>query len=320
MVAAGVDTWSICWYLGEDSSAHRAAEAMATIATARGRMFDDQVDDHKVIFFPGSRMLAVEGHPGGEERLAGIADLPAASERLVEGLQDLGLQLPGGLATHGRAGFGGVRRVDLTCDLERTAVVGSAILNCVAAVEPPGQIRSDLYRSKSGRAIETVAWRGGRRTISRVYDKGVERGNGRHRRGELLRFEDQRRFDRSTRPTVDMLVEGYARVLFHTRFRALRAATEGVTVTTIDGVIEKLEQLVDEGTLTPSDAKKLLATVVLDSRGVELGSRTTRWRQRRDLRQGGLILADGVLQEGESLDLSGELDEMFEVAFRSDAA
>ena len=310
MVAAGVDTWSLCWYLAEDSEALRAAEALATIPAARSRMFDDQVDDHSVLWFPGSRMLAVEGHPGGEERLAPVTDLDAAAERLVGGLQDLGVRVTGGGAK-----AGGVRRLDLTCDIERTAVVGRSILNCVAAVEPPGVIRSDVYRSKVGRSIETIAWRGGRRTVGRVYDKGVERGNGRHKRGELIRFEDQRRFDRGARPPVHVLAEGYARSLFHTRFGALRAATKGVTVTTLDGLCERIEQLVDEGAMTPSQGQKLLGHLVLESAGIELGSRTTRWRHRKSVREGGLILADGVLQDGQEIDLSGELDEVFEVAF-----
>lgn len=314
MVAAGVDTWSLCWYLADESAAHKAAEAMAVIPSSRSRLFDSQVAGHSVIWFPGSRMLAVEGHPGGDERLAPIGELPGAAERLVDGLADLGLQLPTGNPASGQ-GFGGVRRVDLTCDLERTAVVGRSILNCVAAVEPPGQIRSDIYRAKSGRAIETVAWKGGRRVVGRVYDKGVERGNGQHQRGELLRFEDQRRFDRSSRPSIDALVEGYARCLFQARFNALRAATRGVTVTTMQGLGERVEQLVKEGELTPTQAQKLIGTVMLDSLGIELGSRTTRWRHRKQLREGGLILADAGLQEGDEIDLSAELDEVFEVAF-----
>lgn len=310
MLAAGVDTWSVCWYLAEDSDALKAAEAMATVPAARSRMFEHQVEEHTVLWFPGSRMLAVEGHPGGSERLAPVADLPAAQESIVTGLEEIGVAVG-----EGRASYGGVRRIDLTVDIERTAVVGASILNCIAAVEPPGQIRSDLYRSKTGRAIETVAWRGGRRTVGRVYDKGVERGNGRHQRGELIRFEDQRRFDRAARPPVDALVDGYARHLFHTRFQVLRTATRGVVVTTIQGLCERIEQLVQEGAMTPTQGQKLLGTVMLDSQGIELGSRTTRWRNRKALREGGLILADGTLQDGQEIDLSRELDEVFEVAF-----
>jgi len=315
VIAAGVDTWSLCWYLADESPGQRAAESLAVIPAPRSRLFDGELEGHKILWFPGPRMLAVEGHPGGDERLAPVTDLPAIAERLVGGLEDLGVRVPTELARPDRAGFGGVRRIDLTCDIERTAVVGRSILNCVAAVEPPGQIRSDVYRSKSGRAIETVAWRGGRRTVGRVYDKGVERGDGRHGRGELVRFEDQRRFDKSARPGVDALVDGYARTLFTNRFDALRAATRGVTVTTIEGAGQRVEQLVQAGELTPAQGKKLLGHLVLDSMGIELGSRTTRWRDRKLARAGGLILADGVLQEGQEVDLSGELDEVFDTAF-----
>lgn len=310
MAAAGVDTWSICWYLDADSADHRAAEALATIPSSRSRIFEEKIDGHAILWFPGSRMLAAEGHPGGEERLAAVTDLPEAAERLVDGLADLGLR--GG--PHGLRSAG-VRRIDLTCDIERASVVGTSILNCVAAVEPPGQIRSDVYRSKSGRAIETVAWRGGRSTVGRVYDKGVERGNGRHRRGELIRFEDQRRFNRSTRPPIDALADGYARYLFHRRFRALRAATRGVTVTTTEGAGQRIEQLVREGALTPAQGEKLLGAAILDGMGIEFGSRTTRWRRRKQLREGGLILADGVLEDGTELDLTDELEEVFDGTF-----
>jgi hypothetical protein len=291
---------------------------LAVIPAPRSRLFEVEVEGHKVLWFPGPQMLAVEGHPGGDERLAPVTDLPAVAERLVGGLGDLGVRLPAEPVRPDRAGFGGIRRIDLTCDLERTAVVGTSILNCVAAVEPPGQIRSDVYRSKSGRAIETVAWRGGRRTVGRVYDKGIERGNGRHQRGELIRFEDQRRFDRAARPSVDAVVDGYARYLFTARFGALRAATRGVTVTTMHGAGQRIERLVREGELTPAQGEKLLGKVLFDSMGIEFGSRTTRWRRRKELRAHGLILADGVLQEGQELDLTGELDEVFDAAF-SDA-
>jgi hypothetical protein len=76
-----------------------------------------------------------------------------------------------------------------------------------------------------------------------------------------------------------------------------------------------VEQLVQAGELTPAQGKKLLGHLVLDSMGIELGSRTTRWRDRKLARAGGLILADGVLQEGQEVDLSGELDEVFDTAF-----
>lgn len=86
-------------------------------------------------------------------------------------------------------------------------------------------------------------------------------------------------------------------------------------MTTLQGVCARVEELVHEGALTPAQGKKLLGTVMLSSQGIELGERTTRWRQRREARAAGLILADGVLQDGQEIDLSDELDEVFEVAF-----
>lgn len=326
MAVAGVDTWSICWYLRPESRAAIAAERLATISSTRFRMFEDQVDGHKVLYEPGSRLLAVEGHPGGEALLAPVGELPAAVERLATGLKDLGVSVPpyryrtlesprGVRRGTGNSGFAGIRRLDLTVDIERRSAVGVPILNCVAAVEPPRLLRSDVYRAKRGRAIETVAWKGGRGLLARVYDKGIEQGRGQHRRGELIRFEDQRRFDKATRPSVEDVVDGYGEMLFRNRFEVLRHATKGVMVTTLDGLVERVEELVETGELGPAEAKKLLGALVFDSKGVELGSRTTRWRQRDQLRRCGLLLADGVLEPGEEIDLSDELDEVMEVGF-----
>lgn len=323
MAVAGVDTWSVCWYLRAESRAALAAERLATVPNTRFRGFEDQVDGHTVLYNPGSRLLAVEGHPGGEERLAPLAELPGSLERLVSGLGDLGVSVPPydyrpsgsrNRTARGRgdSGFGGVRRLDLTCDIERSAVIGSALLKCVAAVEPQRCLRSDVYRSRRGRAIETVAWKGGRRTVARVYDKGVERGHA-VQRGQLIRFEDQRRFDKGSRPTVEMVREGYGAMLFRARFGVLRHATRGVTVTSLDGLVERVQELVETGDLSPSQATKLVGSVVIESAGVEFGSRTTRWRQRDFVRRGGLLLADGVLEADEVFDLGDELDEVIEV-------
>ncbi len=85
-------------------------------------------------------------------------------------------------------------------------------------------------------------------------------------------------------------------------------------MTSIHRLCERVEQLVQEGAMTPAQGQKLVGSVMLDSAGIELGSRTTRWRHRKQLRHDGLILADGTLQDGE-IDLSGELDEVFDGAF-----
>lgn len=326
MAVAGVDTWSLCWYLRPESSAARAAEALATVPSSRFRLFADEVDGYRVLYSAGARLLAVEGHPGGSERLAPLTELPAAAERIASALRDHGVSVPpydfrpsGSVHRtprgRGDSGFGGVRRLDLTVDIEQHRSVGVPILNCVAAVEPERLLRSRVDRAKRGRAIETVSWVGGAGMVARIYDKGIEQGRGDRRRGELIRFEDQRRFAKGHRPSVEAVVEGYGELLFRNRFRVLRHATKGVTVTDLDGVVSRIEELVETGELTPAEAKKLVGAMVFDAAGVELGSRTTRWRQRDQLRRRGLMIADGLLEPGEEIDLSDALDEVVEIDF-----
>ena len=90
---AGVDTWSICWYLGPDSAAERAAKALMSVPAPRGRLLPESVAGHRVGLFGSERMLYAEGHPA-EGRLAKPVDLPPSFEQVVSGLQDRGILPP----------------------------------------------------------------------------------------------------------------------------------------------------------------------------------------------------------------------------------
>src|SRR5438045_9432402 len=91
--AAGVDTWSICWYLRDQSPAWRAMESLATERGARSRLLPESVAGHRVGWFPGTGLLFAEGHPerGG---LAPASALPAAAESVRSGLADRGILPP----------------------------------------------------------------------------------------------------------------------------------------------------------------------------------------------------------------------------------
>jgi hypothetical protein len=307
---AGIDTWSPCWYVDEDSPAARAMQALATIPAPRSKLLEDSVLGHRVGWFPGVNLVFAEGHPGGEDALGRADRLAPMLGMLEERLSDIGIPLKsrrtrskwGGSErpqTADRvAGFAGVRRLDLTCDLRfDSPAEGLAVLAGVAALPLP-RMKSDVIRELGGRSIETVYFLGnsGRR-LARWYDKGVESGFA--PRGQLIRPEDQRRFTAGTRREVEELTGEYVREKFRQRFMPLWQATEGITVGGPRVLATKLHDLVEREVLTPAQAEQLGGYILLDDAGCYHGSRTTRWRRRKTLRESGLVLADGVLEEVE---------------------
>lgn len=319
---AGIDTWGVCWYVRSNSVAAQAMKGLATVPAARGKLIPEAVLEHRVGWFPEHCMIFAEGHPR-PDRLASPTELPEVLEDLTAAMNDRGILPPAHriapmidgagnrLPVVGGTGFGGVRRLDATVDLQRDAAVGTAILRGVAVVEPPGSLRSNVHRSKRGRRIETITWEGARGKVARVYDKGIESGS--HRlAGERVRFEDQRRYRKEVRYPVEAIAEGIAESSFKQRFAPLRQATKGIIVTSQAGMAERMQELVDDGELTPAEAAKLSGLIFLDAHGVELGSRTTRWRNRKAIARAGLLLSDGVVGDCE-IDLGAEVEEALEV-------
>lgn len=322
---AGVDTWSLCWYLGEGTPGTRAMEALATEPTARGKMLPEEVVGHRVGWFPGSRLLFAEGHPR-EGGLGRSEDLLRAADSVSETLCDLGVLLPryrllplvgadGIRRALGDSGFAGVRRLDSTVDLHfDDPVQGLALLTGVAAIRP-ARIKTRVHFAVGDRRVETVELKGysGRNMLGRVYDKGVHPDTAAPvARGLWIRPEDQRRFDRSTRPPLEAVADGrYVRDSFVRRFEPLWMAAQGVKVGGILQLARRLGELQEAGEITPAEAVRAAGTIVLDSAGEHRQSRATVMRNRRLVREHGLVLADGILEEVD-VDLASILEECME--------
>lgn len=257
----------------------------------------ESVAGHVVGYFPDSRMLYAEGHPSEDglapadpEFLAGVVT------SISDELADHGLQTPRNESAFDRSGspgLAGVRRLDITLDVERPASTGRAVLAGVAAIRPPGHLKS--VTTRAGGSIETIAWRGKRSMAARVYDKGVESGS--HDRGERVRFEDQRRFSAAGRPTVSMLNETIVSDMFQRRFSPLLKASEGLTVTGITRATERVREAVAQGEITAGQGIDVIGYLVMEAQGGAVGHRQTQWRHRHLAEGLGLVITEGGLEE-----------------------
>ncbi len=324
ITAAGVDTWSVCWYLGLDSSAQRAMESLATQPAKRSKLIEEKVLGHRVGWFPGSRLLFAEGHPN-TQGLCKVDVLPAVLDALTEELADRGILPPvNKLSTrHGPSGprpefgtgFGGVRRLDSTVDLAfDDPVEGLAALAGVAALPLP-RVKTQVIREVGGRRVETVYFRGsaGRTVLGRWYDKGIESGDA--ARGCRVRPEDQRRFAKDARLTVDAIASGtYVRDAFVRRFEPLWRASKGVKVGGVIELAQRLLELQEEGAITASEAKAIGGHLLLETVGGQRQSKRQCYRDRARARNHGLVLADGILDEVEV-----DLGDVLERAMDADA-
>lgn len=316
--AAGVDTWSVSWYMESDSFASHAMERLATEPGPRSKLIPEAICGHRVGWFPGAGLMFAEGHPS-EEGLCAPGALPEAHRRLCEALQDYGIVLPIGRAPRiprkGAAvvgGEAGVRRLDLTVDLQfDSAGEGLAALSGIAAL-PLSRTATTIHREVGGRRVETVYLKGpaGKRVLGRVYDKGVESGTA--ERGRLIRPEDQRRFQRAARVSPQAFTPEAVKGLFQRRFVGLWKATEGVTVASVLPLAQKIARLRDAGKLTQRQAESLAGYLLLDAAEEDDNTRRTAFRRRALARQFGLVLADGTVEEVEV-----DLHEVLEAALEA---
>ncbi len=223
---------------------------------------------------------------------------------------DVDLDLPGVIEDHEfEPGFAGLRRVDSTVDLGvQSRGEGLAILAGVAAVATSApRAQAEVRYAKDGTgSVETVYLRGysGVKVLGRWYDKGLESGFA--SRGTMIRAEDQRRFPKGHRRWPGEMTSQYVRSKFQQRFFTLWQATKGVTVAGHVVLADKLAELVDGGELTARQAEGLAGYLVLAKRGVTV-SRASTYRRRAKLRELGLVVADGALEEVE-VDLHQVLD------------
>ena len=326
VAAAGVDTWSIAWYLREESSAVAAMEHLATGRASRSRLLPEKVVGHRVGWFPGSRLVFAEGRPGGEEGLCDPGDLPAVAGLLADSIRARGVRLPehdylpngipdGALrraASLGDSGFAGVRRLDSTVDLRfEGGATGLAALSGVGALPVP-RVSKKVQREVGGNRVETVWFLGtsGRSVLGRWYDKGVETGEA--DRGQWVRPEDQRRFAKEARVPVDVVADtSFVRDSFVRRFEPLWRASKGVLVASHSELAGRVRELVEEGEMTAGEAKAALGHLVLDSGGERLQSRSTWYRDRSVCRRHGLVLAD-CDDDVVSIDLGEVVEEALE--------
>jgi hypothetical protein len=317
LLSAGIDTWSVGWYLRSDSEAEKAIDTLATGRAKRFSVLPEAVLDHKVLWDRSHRFLVAEGHPDPDGLAPVDADgLLAVQEALADGLRDRGVEVPRSPAPFDRTGSpgaAGVRRLDLAVDVQGDRDHGRALLSGVAAVEPPGRLRSVVHRAQTGRQVETISWQGARGKVGRVYDKGVEQLT--HHPGERVRFEDQRRYPAGARPLVEDLSAGYAGAMFRQRFGVLVKATKGVVVASQQRCIEALEDLVQEGELTPAQACKILGFQMGEQAGVDFGiDRSTKWRYRQMVREAGVVLTQSALEEEIEIDLGARLEQVLDEA------
>ncbi len=324
VAAAGVDTWSIAWYLREGSSGEKAMRQLATDPAARSKLLPEKIAGHRVGWFPGSRLVFAEGRPGGEEGLCDPRELPGVARLLADAVRDRGISLPrhdyrpGGIPDGavrrspllGDSGFAGVRRLDSTVDLRfDTPGEGLAVLSGVAAVPMP-RVAKKVQREVGGRRVETVWMLGssGRSVLGRWYDKGLEANSD--ARGLRVRPEDQRRFAKDARVAVDVLAEtSFVRDSFVRRFAPLWSASKGVIVAGVADLAARVVELVEDGDMTPGEAKGALGHLVLDAGGADrLQSRRTWYRDRSVCRRHGLVLAQAD-EEVREIDLGDVIEE-----------
>ena len=310
--AAGVDTWSPCWYVDRDSLAADWLDDLATVPTARGALLPEPIAGHRVGWNRAAGMLYAEGHPS-PDGLCSPDRLPDRLGELVAGLLAADVPVPpgvtedvwtAGMGSVRESGFAGVRRLDSTVDLAVDSTAqGLAIMAGVAAVarDAPRCV-AEVFFSADGSGVETVYLRGssGRKVLGRMYDKGRESASA--PRGMLLRPEDQRRFVKGTRRDVGELTAPYVRERFAQRFYPLYQASKGVTVAGPIILAQKLADAVERGDLSAAQAERVAGHMLLSAaarRGRGGVSRATGYRRKALARELGLVLADGVVQEVE---------------------
>jgi len=277
VLAAGVDTWSPCWYAEPGSPLARSLRALAIHQAARAWLLPEPVAGHRVGWFPDHGLVFAEGRPGGEA-LSAAAELPAAHKRLCSALADLGIPLAG-------VPGAGLRRLDVAADLGTdTAVEGLALLECVGAASPGAGV---ICAYRAGRRVESVLLKSrAGRTLARLYDKGAQSGGAPP--GRWLRLEAQWRFPRRARPPLAGLDPAALRRRFARRFEPLHQAAGGFRLGAVEALAEPIAAAVDSGRLAPSRARSLAGYLLLSAAGTPQGASRTAYELERECRQLGL--------------------------------
>jgi hypothetical protein len=296
--AAGIDTWSPCWYAEPGSPLARAMRALARIETAgRAHLLPDPVAGYRVGWFPEPGLVFAEGRPGGEA-LTPAPAAPAALRRLCDALADLGIPVAASPCP-------GLRRLDIAADLwTDSAVEGLALLEGIAAASL-GAGKLAAYRAERRTESVLIKSRAGR-TLARVYDKGAQRSAA--PAGRWVRFEAQWRFPRGARPAPEHLGAAQLRHRFARRFEPLWQAAGGLRLAAPAALAERIGEAVGDGRLAPSRARTLAGYLLLSATGVPQGARRTTNELERECRELGLAasLLDGADRQ---VDVARVLDE-----------
>ncbi len=314
VTAAGIDTWSLCWYADPDGPAARWLQERACVPGKIGFYLPEKVLEYRVGWFRGGLVWA-EGHPlmvDGVAALCPPGELVACALDLQDAILATGLPLP----TRERPfeslgptseGFAGLRRADAAVDIALDSAQGRALLAGIAACARDAPGVAEVIWGPS-RAAETVYFRGrtGKKVLGRWYDKAVEATLG--PRGTLIRGEDQRRWPKGCRRDPEELTVDYVRSQFQRRFYTLYKASKGVTVAGAAVCAAKLAEAAAAGEISSHKARVLAGDVLLEAHGLSVGPASTLRRSRAARRELGLVLADGVLEEIE-VDVSGILEE-----------
>lgn len=280
----GIDTWRLARYLDDDRDIERVA------AMAPNGLLPELGLGHRVGLLPGQRMLWIEGHPL-VDGLARPADLVEHEQGLLEGLKLAGVPV-------GRDA--GAARVDSTVTMRFEARDGLAALAGIAALDVP-RMKPAVY----GKPPQTVYLQGARtrKVFGRVYDKGVEADIAAP--GELLRFEDQRRFTKETRRAVKDLQPEQD---FAKRFAAMHRSADGVHVRSVAAMRRELAERVNGGEMDYRQAERLAGHMVLEEIGARHSKRTAQ-RRSAEMRERGLVLADAFYEDVD-VDLGTVFDEV----------
>lgn len=280
-VEAGVDTWRLARYLDDDRDLGRAI----SLCQGEGRgplLSSERPCGHVVGVVPGHRMLWIEGHPA-VEGLAHPATLAKAATDVLAAVGELGFPL-------GRDA--GVSRADGTVTLAfEEGHQGRAVLQGVASLDFPRSMPVVW-----GRPPETVyiASESGRGMKARVYDKALEALSGPP--GTLVRFENQARYGKPLRRTVEEIDLPHVRQRFEARFGPLAKSAAGLTVASLPVIAARVHERILAGEIPRREAERLVGFMALHQAGDRGYPRRTMFRRRRELRARGLVLADDFFE------------------------
>jgi hypothetical protein len=260
VIEAGVDTWRL---LFKTSRAH-GPEVFS-------------LGSYKAQWMPSLSLLAVEGHPraGGLCPTSALGDAYATVSRLVT--EEAGCHE-----------FVGLSRLDATAtNVFGRGQEGIAFLQGFSALDWP-RLKPQVI-GKPPETVYLIARNGRGRKLARAYDTGhLHRTRA---RGEAIRLEDQSRFPSGARASLD--VDPRAR--FHRRFVPLWRSMRGVRVASLPVLTKTLAGQLASGDLTRAQAERMIGFLHLESAAAPCERRTW-YRRRRELREHGLVVADGFFE------------------------